>query len=253
MTRPREETELHTRILRVTLSVDDAQAYWESTDPAASQDDLALVAFEQRWFGVKSLAQIKRVLADFAARFDRFSSAFEMIRRWRPMPAMVRPLICHWHLQLADPLYRRFTGEYLVERRRSARATADRDHVARWVRDLGSDRWAHSTSIQFASKLLSTGLEAGLVAGRKDPRDLPFPSVPDGALAYLLFALRGIDFAGNLLENPYLSSVGLEGSILDDRLRRLPGLTFRRLGDVIDLDWSAASFEGWTSRLVEAR
>jgi hypothetical protein len=239
--------------LRVTLSVDDAQAYWELINPTAPREDLALVAFEQRWFGVKSLDQVKRVLADFAARFDRFPSAFAMIRRWRPVPAMVRPLICHWHLQLADPLYRKFTGEYLVERRSTARATVDRERAARWVRDLAGDRWAHSTSIQFASKLLSTALEAGLVAGRRDPRDLPFPVVPDEALAYLLFALRGIDFIGTLLDNPYLASVGLSGAALDDRLRRLPGLTFRRLGDVTDLDWSAASFESWTSQLAEAR
>ena len=28
-----------------------------------------------------------------------------------------RQVICHWHAQLSDPIYRRFTGEFLIERR----------------------------------------------------------------------------------------------------------------------------------------
>jgi len=37
------------------------------------------------------------------------------------MEPEARRVICHWHLQLTDPLYRSFTGGYLAERRAGTR------------------------------------------------------------------------------------------------------------------------------------
>jgi len=156
-----------------------------------------------------------------------------------------RSAICHWHLQLSDPLYRAFAGDYLPGRRAAARAEIRQDQVVSWVSQQGPGRWTMSTRIQFASKLLSCAFAAGVVAGRRDPRPLSFPRVPDAALGYLLHLLRGLEIEGSLTDNPYLRSVGLEGGVLEDRLRALPGLHYRRLADHVDFGWRFPDLAAW--------
>ncbi len=156
-----------------------------------------------------------------------------------------RRIICHWHLQLVDPLYRAFTGDYLVERRGDLRPEVTRDGVVRWLDLQSTAHWTLSTRIEYAGKLLSTALAAGLVASNRDPRRLLTPRVEDEALEYLLYLLRGIQITGTLLDNPYFASVGFAGSALEERVRRLPGIRFRRQGDLIDFGWLYPSLDAW--------
>jgi hypothetical protein len=76
------------------------------------------------------------------------------------------------------------------------------------------------------------------------------PKVPDVALAYLLHLLQGIRFAGTLADNPYLASVGLVEGFLDQRLRSLPGLTFRRMAHLTEFEWEAPSLTAWAARAL---
>jgi hypothetical protein len=243
--RPSEATDVHTRILRLALGVEESRSYWEHVDPAVPVAERALVAFEQRWFGSKSLERVRFLMASFADRYDPFPEALAVLRRWRSMDASARQAICHWHLQLSDPLYRRFTGAFLVERRGLREPTVDRDVVLRWVKNEFPDRWSEATCVQFASKLLSAASEAGVISPKRDPRTLLVPKVPDLALAYFLHVLRGVRFAGTLTENPYLASVGLVEGFLDQRLRALPGITFRRMGQLTEIHWDAPSLTEW--------
>lgn len=240
-----EVTQVHTRILRLALGVEDSRSYWEHVDPALAPSERAVRAFEQRWFGAKSLERVRFLLAAFEERYDPFPEALSVLRRWHTMDALTRQLVCHWHLQLSDPLYRRFTGELLVQRRAGHHPMVDRDVTLRWVTTEYPARWSAATCVQFASKLLSAASEAGLVSPKRDPRTLPLPKVPDLALAYLMHLLRGVRFQGTLLENPYLASVGLTEGFLDQRLRALPGLTFRRMAHLTELDWDAQSLAAW--------
>ena len=143
------------------------------------------------------------------------------------MDVATRQVICHWHLQLSDPMYRRFTAFP----RRTARFS-DPEGRSRHRAALGQERvyagWGESTCVQFASKLLSAASEAGL-SHKRDPRALILPKAPDIALAYLLHLLRGVSFARTLTKNPYLASVGLAEGFLDQRLRSLPGVSFHRM------------------------
>jgi hypothetical protein len=158
-----------------------------------------------------------------------------------------RRIICHWHLQLADPLYRAFTGGYLVNRRTGPRAEVSRDLVVNWVGEQGPGRWTLSTRIQFASKLLSAAFSAGLVASNRDPRPIVVPRVGDDALEYLLYLLREVQFEGTLLNNPYAASVDLQGPALENRLRHLPGMAFRRQGDLLEFGWRYADLDAWAN------
>jgi hypothetical protein len=242
---PSEATEIHTRILHLALGVEESRSYWEHVDPTLPAAERALVAFERRWFGSKSLERVRFLLSNFLTRYDAFPEALAVLRRWRSMNAPTRQLVCHWHLQLSDPLYRRFTGQFLVERRSLREPRVDRDIALRWVKNEVPGRWSESTCVQFAGKLLSAASEAGLITPRRDPRALLLPKVPDVALSYLLHLLREVRFAGTLTENPQLSSVGLVEGFLDQRLRALPGITFRRMAHLTELEWEAPTLAGW--------
>ena len=242
--RPREETKVHTRLLRFTLGTEDSRAYWEQVDPDDASPIIAR-AYEQHWFGSKSQARVETTIANMRARYDAFPDALEVLRTWRFMSPDTRRLICHWHLQLSDPIYRAFTGRFLVTRRGSLRAEIDRDLVVQWVEDEHPGRWAVSTRIGWASKLLTTAFDAHLVGSTKDPRPLRYPKVPDDALAYAMHLLRGIALEGSLVDNPYLASVGLSGGFLEDRLRSLPGITYGRMGDLIDFEFDAPDLRAW--------
>jgi hypothetical protein len=244
-----EATELHTRLLKCALEVEESRAYWtrrNETPPTAQN------AFEEYWFGARSMSRIEVLLANLRVRFDAFPETLEVLHRWTSMSPETRASICHWHLQLADPLYRAFTGEFLVARRQGARPEVTHDLVVNWVRDRTPSRWTMSTKVQFASKLLSAAHSAGLVGSKRDPRPLAVPRIPDEALEYLLYLLRGIEFEGTLLANPYLASLGLEGSELFDRLATLRSLAFVRQGTVVDFGWRFASLRAWADGTVLA-
>ena len=242
---PAEATAVHTRLLKFALEVDESRAYWQHTTPGATPNPLA--AFEGWWFGDRSLPRVSELLSTLRGRYDAYPSALRALQRWQPAAPDTRALVCHWHLQLSDPLYRAFTGEYLVQRRASHPPTVHRDAVVAWVSDQGPGRWTMATRIQFASKLLSAAHAAGLVGGQRDPRPLGLPTVKDEALAYLLHLLREVQFEGTLLQNPYLAALGLTGDALEDRLRTLPGLTYRRQGGLTELDWQHPSLEAWAA------
>lgn len=210
--RPREVTEVHTRLLRCTLEVDESRAFWAHADAADSSPQKV---FEEYWFGARSLARIEIVLRNMRARYLAFPEALEVLHAWPHMSPDTRRVVCHWHLQLADPLYRQFAGSFLVARRANPRAEVTRDLVVRWVGEQAPGRWTTTTRIQFGSKLLSAAYSAGLIGSNRDPRPLTLPRVPDVALEYLMYLLRGVEFAGSLLDNPYTTSVGLDGGVLE--------------------------------------
>ena len=250
-TLPAEATSLHTRIMKCALEVEDARAYWSHVgtepDPSCAQR-----AFDEYWFGARSLARVQVLIANFRHRFDAYPDALNVLRTWSHMDPGTRKLICHWHLQLADPVYRAFTGQFLVDRREMLRPDVTRDLVIKWVGAQGPERWTMATRTQFASKLLSAAYSAGLVATNRDPRPLRFPRVQDEALSYLIYLLRGIQFDGTLLDNPYAASVGLGPGFIEERLRSLSSLRFRRQGDLIDYGWQHADLRSWAHATVTA-
>lgn len=241
-----EETTLHTRVLRFQLGDDEARSYWSRVADVEHRDPLR--AFEERWFGTVSEKRVRLIMREMQRRYDAFPEALRVLTRWEGMSPATRKVICHWHLQLVDPLYRQFSADYLEERRMNLTASVTRDQVIQWVDQFNDDRWGRKTLTMFASKLLSTAYNAGLVNGKRDPRELLYPRVPDAALSYLLHLLPTVRFEGTLTENPYLQSVGLTGRFLEDRLRTVPGMTLRRMGDLVELQSRSASLEEWADQ-----
>lgn len=248
--RPSETVAVHTRLQKCTLEVDNSREFWARV--GLGETPTVQVAFDECWFGARSFERTAEILSHLRARFEPYPEALQVLASWPDMGPETRRLVCHWHLQLSDPLYRAFTGHFLVERRQRTRATVTRDLATAWVHGRQPGRWSLATRIQFASKLLSAAAAAGLVEGKRDPRPLLYPRVDDPALAYVVYLLRSVDYAGTLLANPYLASVGLEGVELEERLRRLEGLSFSRQGDLVDLAWSYPSLAAWASHSLGA-
>jgi len=249
---PAEATVVHTRILRFMLAVDDCYAYWQHAGDRMPVADRARVAFEQRWFGTKSEARVRTIMTDLVARFEAFPEALALLQRLGTVPSAVRPLVCHVHTQLADPVYRRFTGEMLPTRREQGLTTIDRDTVTRWVDALEPGRWSATTCIKFASNLLATALDAGLVGGRRDPRKLTLAPGPDVILGYVLYLLRDVRIAGSLTDNPYLRSLGVTPATFRAYAGRIPGIRFAELGGMVELTWLEPDLPTWGLRHLGA-
>lgn len=248
--RPREQAALHTRLMKCALEIEPARAYWAHADgvkPANPQR-----AFEEYWFGARSLRWAGVLVANMRLRFDAYPAALRVLHRWAHMSPDTRRLICHWHLQLADPLYRAFSGRYLVDRRQGPRPAITRDLVVEWMQEHGAEQWTLASRIQFASKLLSAAYAAGLIGTNRDPRPILVPRVPDDALEYVLYLLRDVEIEGTLLDNPYLTSVGLQGADLHARLRALPGMRFEKQGELMEIGWRHADLGAWAEATVLA-
>jgi hypothetical protein len=242
---PTEEQRLHTRVLKCTLESANSSIFWAESAP--EQPMKAEAAFEAGWFGHRSLSRLRELLTNLRARYEAFPSALQVLHRWQRMGGDTQRLICHWHLQLSDPLYRQFSGDFLPDRLLQGQPTISKQQVVTWLGDAGGGRWSGSTRLALASKLLSTAHSAGLIKGKRDPRPIVFPLVPDDALTYLLHLLREVDIQGTLLTNPYLRAVGLEGGMLSDRLKRLPDLSYGRQGDLVDMGWKHLDLADWAA------
>ncbi len=243
--RPSEVTELHTRLLRVTLEIDSCVAYWSHADTQRSHAEHAKLALEQGWFGDRSPARVRKLVDELSSRFDPFPEALAVLRAWTDISDATRRLVCHWHVQLTDTVYRKFTGDLLPELRGPEGAVLTRELVAEWIEQVAPGRWADSTKLKYGGNLITTAAEAGLVSQPSRERTPQVPQVPDEALAYLLHLLRDVDFAGTLAENPYLRSVGMQGDPLEEALARLAG---RSDDGGFDLEWMAKSLTEWAAR-----
>jgi hypothetical protein len=237
-----EETALHTRILKLALAVDDARAYWplRHASPNATPTD----AFNSYWFGERSLPAVKVLFTNFKQRFDHYPGALALLGQWGATDPTTRALICHWHLQLSDPLYRHFSADFLTARRNLG-STLTRLEVVDYVADQSGGRWSMAARIQFASRLLSCARHAGLLQNNSDPRRPSLPIVSETAITYLLYLLKELTFEGTLLDNPYARSVGLTPDTLIRRLRNNPSVQLLKQGDLNEFSWRHDSLLDW--------
>jgi hypothetical protein len=250
VTTPSECTVIHTKILRCMLAAEDCYAYWRRVDTSVPPTERSKQAFEQRWFGTKSEARVHVLVWNMVERFDAFPDALALLKKLDTVPASLRPLICHLHTQLSDPIYRQFTGDYLPMRRGDGHTFVDRETVARWVDTLYPGRWAASTCIKFGTNMLSTAFEAGLVGGPRDPRKIAIGSIPNAIVGYLLYLLRDVRIEGSLTDNMYMRSLGIGPGEFHTVASRVPGIRFGELGGVGDLTFLEPSLAAWGEKYL---
>lgn len=198
MDNPSEVTTPHTQLLRCALEIDESFAYLAHVVPG-STPDLATV------WPDKTPARLPLLRRQMDRRFAAYPHAHEVLHAWAPtMEASIRPIVCHWHLQLADPIYRAFTVNLRT------RSAVDLHTVNdEFLEPFDTSGWSPATRLQLASKLLSCALEAGLIAGNRGYRATQTPDLPPVAIAYLAHLLERVTFDGTATDNPYVASVGL--------------------------------------------
>lgn len=239
-----EATEPHTRMMKCTLEVESSRAYWAEcglVNAPVSKDR----AFERAIFGSKTFLRVDGLIADLRHRYDAFPFTLPVLGHWREMNPADRVLICHWHTQLADPIYRLFTGDFLVTRSQGPRPIVDSDMSIAWIEAQVPQRWQYPTRSMIASKMMTSAMTAGILASNRDPRTIQFPRVSDTALTYLMYVLRQVRFAGTMVMNPYVASVGLDSDELTRRLRMIPAIGLRRQGELTDFQWKHDTLEQW--------
>lgn len=248
--RSAEATVVHTRILRCGLAVDESHAYWRRTDPEhVSAAERASEAFEERWFGDRSEPRVYSIITEMIERYDLYPEAFaflQEVHRMHEVPARLRIFACHVHTQLADPIYRRFTGDLLPQRLEQGMKTIDREITARWVDQIEPGRWAKITCLKLASSLLSAAADVGLIDRQSDPFAIKTPVVPHSTVGYVLYLLRGVTIEGSTLDNPYLRSLGITPATFGAIAHRVPGTHYTDDGEVIFLE---ASLADWAKRV----
>ncbi|MFM7264632.1 MAG: hypothetical protein ACKOZW_03370, partial [Cyanobium sp.] len=65
--RPKEESRLHTRVLKCTLELANSRIFW--AESAAAVPMQAEAAFEAGWFGHRSLSRMRELLTNLRARY----------------------------------------------------------------------------------------------------------------------------------------------------------------------------------------
>lgn len=201
-----EVTTPHTGLLRLGLAASHSVTFWSRATTDQSVDQLCATAEKERWFGDLTPSRLKYLVRQLQKRFP-YPARELLTFQARPEPHQ-NTLICHWHLQLVDPLYRAYTSSFLLGCWSSPTTTVSIDASASWVKAQPSaKRWAGNTQRRMASGLLSAATEAGLVArtGRNE-RELKLPPVDSKDLAYLHRLLLRADAVDN--EETYLMSVG---------------------------------------------
>ncbi len=239
-----ERQEVQTRLLRVGLAVDESRAYWRLADPTIPSQDLVERAFEEQWFGTKSIQRVSYLINTVS---DRIGGGTEELLAWDPEDAQDRAWVCHWHLQRTDIIYRQFTDQYVCELLKSDDPVLDKSSTLEWLHTLAPGRWNGSTADRLATGLISSLSEAGYCDVTPLPRPLAAPVLSDHALAYLLYLLKRMTFEGSLLDNPYIRSSASESS-LKQRLQQLPNFDAESANNS-NLQWTHDSFTSWLNSL----
>jgi hypothetical protein len=196
----------HTGLLRLGLAVPQSVIYWRRADRPLEVGELREKAILEAWFENLSESRVKYLVNQLEKRFP-FEVRALLGFQERPDENQNR-LICHWSLQLTDPLYRSYTCEHLLERWSNPDSSVSLASSIRWVKKepITAD-WSQATVRRLAAGLLSAATEAGLCSGAgKGERNLKLPVVTPEDIHYLESLLRLAGAQEHL--HTYLTAVG---------------------------------------------
>jgi len=196
----------HTGLLRLGLALPQSVIFWQRATQDSTLKALQEQAVTEHWFDGLSDARTRYIVGQLSKRFPY--EARRELGFGKGLEPRQAQLICHWHLQLTDPVYRRFTSEYLLSRWTSPHASVELEGVIKWVSGLPLAKdWKTVTVRRMGSGLLSAATEAGLCQGSgKKEKVLRVPPVEPEDKRYLLSLLSGAGASTSL--SMYLSSVG---------------------------------------------
>lgn len=165
------------------LEVGLSQTFWSRAEAGEGAKDRWLRAREQAWYPALSEARLRYVMSELERRFP--TRALTALDKWRPNQGQA-PLVCHWHLQWSDPLYRDFSSGFLVGAWAKLDARVCVSDVDQWLAQRGSHPdWLPSTRRRLASGLLSAACEAGFLKGSGRDKELRTVMADAECISYL--------------------------------------------------------------------
>lgn len=165
------------------LEVSLSQTFWSRAEAEQNSKERRLQAKEEKWFPALSEARLRYVLAELERRFP--ARALAALGKWQPDERQA-PLICHWHLQWSDPLYRDFSSGFMVSAWARPEANVSVADVDQWLTSRGSHaEWSSSTRRRLASGLLSAACNAGFLKGSGRDRELRTVTADAECISYL--------------------------------------------------------------------
>ena len=196
----------HTALLRLGLAAPQSILFWQRALDDLPLQQLCRQASEEQWFPELSKARSNYLVGQMEKRFP-FPSRELLGFRARPEPQQ-NLLVCHWHLQLSDPLYRSFCSNFLIGCWSNPTTSVSLEASTRWVEKQEiAHKWQASTIRRMASGLLSAASEAGLCSAKgRGERELRLPLVKPEDIDYLK-ALLDLAKARHHMPS-YLMSVG---------------------------------------------
>lgn len=203
----RHATSEHTGLLRMGLEVGPSMVYWQRAKE--NEDGLAhrQRATEEGWFPELSPARLRYLMGELEKRFP--AGTLRALKEWRPEAERQAPLVCHWHLQWSDPLYRDFTSGYLVGAWAGPEAGVSVPAVDSWLSQRGTHAdWSPSTRRRLASGLLAAASDAGFLKGTGRDKELRTVTVDAASMAYLQSLLSSSE-----AENPPGEEIFLSGTV----------------------------------------
>lgn len=208
----RHVTSEHTGLLRMGLEVDASRLFWTNASSHETSRERRVRAQAEGWYPEFSDARLRYVLAELERRFP--PATRKALQAWRPEQQSA--LVCHWHLQWSDPLYRDFTSSYLVAAWAMPQQNVGVTDIEGWLFQRGTHHdWSPSTRRRLASGLLGAATEAGFLTGHGRRRELRTVGVDRTSLSYLRAFLAEQDEAAG--EEIFLS--GTVGTTADVRPR----------------------------------
>lgn len=209
-------TSEHTGLLRMGLEVKASMLFWKRAEAGENPKERRQRALHEGWFPSLSEARLRYLLGELEKRFH--GPALDALKIWKPEAERQAPLVCHWHLQWSDPLYRDFSSGYLVGLWAQPERGITVAGVEGWLEQRGSHSgWSPSTRRRLASGLLAAASQAGFLQGNGRQRDLRTVTADGPSLAYLRALVRNQDGADRLAEEILLSGTVAE-SPLGERL-----------------------------------
>lgn len=206
----KEVSQEHTGLLRMGLEVDSSVTFWNQASPGESPSARHARAISEGWFSRPSEARLKYLLTELGKRFP--DDVLPALKSWKPEQESQSALVCHWHLQWSDPLYRAFCTDFWVSRWASPESTIDNHAVQGWLEKRGNHAdWSPSTTRRLASGLLSAATDAGLCKGAgKNLRELRVLQASPSSLDYLkAFLSQQSQDQRPVSEDPYLCGISI--------------------------------------------
>ncbi len=186
------------------LEASASRLYWAHVDPTHSLSERRQQAASETWFPELSEARRRYLLGELDKRFS--PAHLRALKALKPEAGAPTALICHWHLQWSDPLYREFTSDYLVGAWAQPDTGLNVDAVLGWLQGRGSySEWSASTQRRLASGLLSTAVEAGFLKGSGRKKELRTVTVDGAGMDYLHSHLLSDEGEPGLGEEIFLS------------------------------------------------